>query len=590
MFFALTLLSLLPLVSTAYQGYHCGRMVVMDLLRHHAVSIAEARQAIITQWVKERSQDAEALASAPLVTTCLAKVFGDHDEAARTVLADTLHTFQSVGGSYEHLTIFDSAWRPVASSGDGTHSDEAFAEPAFQAHVRDTAGVYFGGVHRHGEGDMGTHFGRVIRDDNGETLGYLVANLNLTASLAPLLKDSSGLWSAGAVYIVDSESRPIIGDAGENTVPPASMPRSDGRGMGDHPGDLEFRSDSHALQTIGASMPLPVNDWRVVVDIDMEEAMAAVRVLLYRAVGMVSAALLAVVLVSLWLSRLLGGPLANLASVARRISEGHSDERMDPMHLREADEVRGAFNQMLDELRDKEAVIVRSAKLAIVGELTSRVVHEMRNPLSSIKMNLQALKRSSDLDADDQELAEIAGEQAQRLERMLNELLLYGRPVELHVESVSIARLFDGVLAELRGVAEERGVRVGTAIDEGLGTPAISVDLEQFTRVLTNLLKNAIEASPAGTTVMVRAYASDLQESEIVIEVRDQGAGIRPEHRELLFKPFFTTKSDGTGLGLANVRKIVELHAGRVRAESTASGGTAFIIEMPCASKAALRY
>lgn len=590
MFFALTLLSLLPLVSTAYQGYHCGRMVVMDLLRHHAISVAEARQAIITQWVEERSQDTEALASVPLVTTCLARILGDHDEAARAVLAETLHTFQSVGGSYEHLTIFDSAWSPVASSGDGAHSDEAFAEPEFQAHVRDAVGVYFGGVHRHGEGDMGTHVGRVIRDGNGETLGYLVANLNLTTSLTPLLKDRSGLWSAGAVYIVDSKSGPIMGVVGENEASSISIPPGNGDGMGDHTSGANSSADVHSLQTISASMPLPINDWRLVVDIDMEEAMAAVRVLLYRAVGMVSAALLAVVLVSLWLSRLLGGPLANLASVARRISEGHSDERMGPMHLREADEVRGAFNQMLDELRDKETVIVRSAKLAIVGELTSRVVHEMRNPLSSIKMNLQALKRSGDLDAGDQELAEIAGEQAQRLERMLNELLLYGRPVELHMESVSVALLFDAALAELRGLAEERGVSVGTAIDEGSGTPAISVDLEQFSRVLTNLLKNAIEASPAGTEVMLCAHASNLRESEIVIEVRDQGVGIRPEHQELLFKPFFTTKSDGTGLGLANVRKIVELHAGRVHAVSAASGGTTFIVEMPCASRAALQY
>ncbi len=76
-FFALTLLSLLPLVSTAYQGYHCGRMVVMDLLRHHAISVAEARQAMITQWIEERTQDTEAIASVPLVTTCLEKILGN---------------------------------------------------------------------------------------------------------------------------------------------------------------------------------------------------------------------------------------------------------------------------------------------------------------------------------------------------------------------------------------------------------------------------------------------------------------------------------------------------------------------------------
>ncbi|MBL7649476.1 MAG: sensor histidine kinase [Candidatus Hydrogenedentes bacterium] len=587
MFFALTLLSLLPLVSTAYQGYHCGRMVVMDLLQQHAISVAEVHQTMFTQWLEERTQDTDAIASMPLVTDCLEKILGERDDAAVKILGDTLRTVQSAGAIYEQLEIFDSTWRLVASSRDGKHSDARLVDPDFQEHVRDAAGVYFGQVHRHREGDMGTHFGRRIRDGNGETLGYLVANLNLTTSLTPLLTDRSGLWSTGAVYIVNAESRPIIGTNDNSGEPSLVPPRRDETGMGDHSGGVAPRSARHALKTIGASMPLPINDWRVVVDIDMEEAMATVRVLLYRALGMVSAALLAVVLVSLWLSRLLGSPLANLASVARKISAGHSDERLEPMHLREADEVRSAFNQMLDELRDKEAVIVRSAKLAIVGELTSRVVHEMRNPLSSIKMNLQALKRSSDLDAGDQELAEIATEQAQRLERMLNELLLYGRPVELHLEPVAVARLFESALADVRGGAEERGVTIESGLDEALGTTSISVDPDQFSRVLTNLLKNAIEASPAGARVRLCAHASELQASEIVIEVRDTGVGVRPEHQELLFKPFFTTKGNGTGLGLANVRKIVELHAGRVHAESISSGGTRFIVEMPCTSATA---
>lgn len=173
---------------------------------------------------------------------------------------------------------------------------------------------------------------------------------------------------------------------------------------------------------------------------------------------------------------------------------------------------------------------------------------------------------------------------------MLNELLRYGRPIDLHLESVNVARLFDAVLAELGGTATEKGVDVGIAIDAAARSHVVSVDLEQFSRVLTNLLKNAIEASSKGSKVVLCARMSDTHDSEMVIEVQDQGAGIRPEHRALLFKPFFTTKSDGTGLGLANVRKIVELHAGRVHAESTTSGGATFIVEMPCDFKAALQH
>lgn len=249
------------------------------------------------------------------------------------------------------------------------------------------------------------------------------------------------------------------------------------------------------------------------------------------------------------------------------------------MNLEEAEEVRCAFNRMLDELRNKEEELVQSATLATVGELTSRVVHEMRNPLSSVKMNFQALQRSVEQNTENLELAEIAMSQLVRLESMLNELLQYGRPLKLTKKDVNVESLFHGVVVELRGASLEGQVEVHFQIQPEVGD--IWVDVEQFTRVLVNLVRNAVEASPKGSQVEIHARSGGLSSGTTLIEVIDRGAGIREEQLEMLFKPFFTTKSEGIGLGLANVKKIIGLHSGQISAENGQTAGAIFTITLP---------
>lgn len=427
---------------------------------------------------------------------------------------------------------------------------------------------------------MGCHLGRPILNRDGATIGYLAANLNLTVGLSPLLRFTEDLGLSGGAYLLDRDLRPISNpdpNAPALTFVPARLegPSMSGHGAAQN---QNYISDG----VIGAALLFPENEWRIVVEIDMEKAMAPVTVLLVRAIVLVAGALFAVVLLATWLSRVLGRPLSDLASIAHRISEGHSSDRLGPMSIHEADEVRRAFNHMLDDLRDKEEVIIRSAKLAAVGELTSRVVHEIRNPLSSIKMNLQALMKSVELDRENGELAAIASGQVKRLEYMLNQLLLYGRPIALAHTAVSVDSLFSAAAAELHAAAAEKGVEI--AAGGGSGDISIDVDLEHFSGVLINLLRNAIEASPAGSSIRLEARRTTAPAGEVEIEVADRGSGIRPEHQEMLFKPFFTTKSGGTGLGLANVKKIVELHGGHIRATSTTANGTIFVITLPLAT------
>ncbi|MCC6487909.1 MAG: HAMP domain-containing histidine kinase, partial [Candidatus Hydrogenedentes bacterium] len=332
-------------------------------------------------------------------------------------------------------------------------------------------------------------------------------------------------------------------------------------------------------QVLGTSMVLPIQGWAVVVEVDSNEVMKWERILLSRVAVTLLIAIVAIVLASLWLSSVLGRPLASLAAVAHRIISGHTEERLGNMGMREADEVRLAVNRMLDELKLKEREIVRTATLATVGELTSRIVHEMRNPISSIRVNLQTICQASMPDSDCQELAEIAISQAERLEEMLNELLHYGKPLELHPEDITFRVLMEKSLSGVNGLAADKEVHI--AVKDEIGDQTLRIDTEYFTRAMTNLLQNAVEATPAGKDVVVRAYAPDPPGGEIEIAVRDRGSGIPHEYRERIFAPFFTTKSRGIGLGLANVRRIVEQHGGGVVVDEAPDGGTVFSIRLP---------
>ncbi len=231
-----------------------------------------------------------------------------------------------------------------------------------------------------------------------------------------------------------------------------------------------------------------------------------------------------------------------------------------------------------------ERALAKTASLAAIGELTSSIAHEMRNPLSSIKMNTTAIQQKlGDGDAAFAELATITCQQSLRLETMLNDLLSYGKPLQLNLARSSFPALMQATLIAVAQEQKNRGVavEVSNSLEDDL---PLMIDAELFTRAFSNLVLNAIQWSPLGGTVQVAARISSQADhkNQVVILVRDNGPGINPEKIGRLFQPFFTTRAGGTGLGLANVRKIVEYHGGTVTGENSPEGrGAVFTIYLP---------
>jgi PAS domain S-box-containing protein len=261
-------------------------------------------------------------------------------------------------------------------------------------------------------------------------------------------------------------------------------------------------------------------------------------------------------------------PSAKDTSVDVTVAPLQSDGRKEPagyVLIIVDTTARSALEREVEEFR----------RLAALGQFATALAHDIRTPLSSIRMNVQILRDKVDLPADDMEYFDLTLEAISRLAREVEELLDFTKPAVLRIDDVELGTLFDDVVDATRAHAAEGRVRVVVDVPESLRAP---IDEMRVRQMLVNLVDNAIRASRSDT--MVYLSAREEGHDYVVVTVEDSGSGIEPEHLERIWEPFFTTKPDGTGLGLAIVRKIVMAHAGSIRVESNGQG-TRFDVRFP---------
>ncbi len=211
--------------------------------------------------------------------------------------------------------------------------------------------------------------------------------------------------------------------------------------------------------------------------------------------------------------------------------------------------------------------IREAEKMAYIGQITTSLSHEIRNPLSAVKMNLQIINRNAQLRGNDQRRIDISVREVIRLERILTELLDFAKPLQVEFAHCRIHRILNSCLELLEMKFMEKTLSRVTSY--GSGIPDIMGDSEKLGQAFINLLLNAIEASPEeGSIHVTTLYHPNGGKPQVEVLIEDQGPGIFQESLSEIFKPFFTTKSKGTGLGLSNARRILEVHGGRVEVEN----------------------
>lgn len=234
-----------------------------------------------------------------------------------------------------------------------------------------------------------------------------------------------------------------------------------------------------------------------------------------------------------------------------------------------------------DELARAQAEVVRHERLAALGELAAVMAHEVRNPLGVIFNSLTTLKRLTKPTGDAEMLLNMVGEEADRLNRIVADLLDFARPYELVKKAIAIEPFIAGAVdAATQTLTPSLPLKVVTSFDREL--PPFPIDAHLLRQAMINLVVNAAQAMPRGGLVTVTARIEPkAQVPWLIIEVRDEGLGLSSRVTEKMFQPFFTTKATGTGLGLAVVKRIVESHGGEVSARANADRGTTFEIRLP---------
>ena len=218
--------------------------------------------------------------------------------------------------------------------------------------------------------------------------------------------------------------------------------------------------------------------------------------------------------------------------------------------------------------------LAHNQALAVMGRMASMIAHDLRNPLSSIKMSVQILARQATEEA--RELAQIALDQIRYMEDILTDMLAYARPEAVETDWVELPRLLDATLVGLQRRLDETGIQV--TVDYQAGLPTLPADANKLRQLFTNLLTNALQAlqaKPAGERRLAIGAHLQLGASgtAILVEICDNGPGLGEQDPEQLFEPFFTTRAKGTGLGLAIVRQIAIQHGGEVELRGRESGG-----------------
>ncbi|HVZ35470.1 MAG TPA: ATP-binding protein [Polyangiaceae bacterium] len=267
-------------------------------------------------------------------------------------------------------------------------------------------------------------------------------------------------------------------------------------------------------------------------------------------------------------------PLGALAEAATRIGQG--DFRFDRAAAGEGELglVAAAFAHMVEELSEHQRRLVASERMAAIGQLAAGVAHEINNPIGVIRGYLRTMIPEAERDELRRELR-ILDEEAAACQRIADDLVVYARSREASTARVEMAELLRQTAERFEASGESRGCR----IEASVAPCTLPLNPVRIRQVLQNLLRNAVEASPAAGLIEVRGEAAE--DGSYLIRVLDRGSGIPAEVRPRIFEPFLSGRANGTGLGLAVCDGIVRAHHGSIEALDRPGGGTEFVVRLP---------
>ncbi len=611
-FLAIMLIVVIPIGIMGYESYILARRTLTTFAFQHMATIAENKANHLDSWLEERLNDIGILARLPVIREACRRYCDSTgtpsdvspSDVRENLLEDTLSLIEGTSPSYENIYILLPDGRVLSSTHPDRVQAQGFHDRETIERLRSSDEPVLGPVYQYPE-KKGWHVqvAAKIKGPDGATMAYIVAVLHLSRTIDPIMVERVGLGETGETYLVN-EDRRIISESRFLDWTETAGRSFDTRGIRavlEEEKGTGVYANYMGREVLGSYVWLPRYEWGMLAEMETDEIMWPLTWI--KAIGVCTSVLVGLVclLMAFMVSRRVSMPIVQVADAAERMAKGELEQQIPFSSKDEVGRLAASFNAMAQQLaqsvaslRQKEESLqkaydeilaaqeqlLRSERMAAIGELVASVAHEMRSPLSSIRLNLQIIGRALGKETVLHEHYEIAFDQVMQMERMFSDLLNYSKPLEIQRKVIAVGALIDTCLQEIGGELSARSIEIEQALPPDL--PPIIGDPDKVEQVLINVLKNALEASDQNGRIHVSAAAEDSPYGTgLTITVTDTGAGISRRNLKTIFKPFFTTKKKGTGLGLAIVKKIMEAHRGSISIESEEGEGTAVRLTFP---------
>ena len=594
-------LTLVPLLIIGYVFHVYSEQLLIKMVVRQLENVAEDKVSLLTAWLEERRADMSMVAETSLV--------GSMDSIQINPYLDLIREKYDV---YRGLVVISGTGALIASSP---------SKPADLTRIRDfryqvRENLYVSDI-TYASDEEESYFliGAPVPTTDGLSAGMVYGRVGTDKIIHSILKVSLG--ATGECYLVDREGR-FLAHKEPRRILTENISQSESfRNIFEKSDRAGSYLDYRGIEVLGTSLQVDDTNWYIVVEQDRDEAFAAadkLKRLLWFAVLLciVSAFLLA----SMIRAHIVV-PIRTLSRYAARVTNSKFDEVLEKSERN--DEIGTLLNSVAEmatrlrerhlqleekvvqqeaELKETDLILQqtrlmaeRSEKFAAMGRMGAAVAHEIRTPLTSIKLFLESVQEEISISAEFEEDFAIAMEQICRIEATINRFLDFAKPQDPVLAEIDSKSFLTNLLTMIRPQINRQECLLRVSVDDRL--PAMIGDRKLLAEALINVLVNALDALPEYGILSVSAKQEkcvvDGREISCVrIDIADTGHGISTDNINKIFEPFFTTKTTGTGLGLPLVLTTVRNHGGVIRVTSNINQGTVFSIFLPVAADTTL--
>ncbi len=588
------LFSLVPLCAFGLFSVKMAEGLILKMATSQIEHVLVDKAALLERWISERKADLEVIAGSSILKSM-----------KRDEIVNYLGLVRSKYHVYREIMFVSQDGR-VISSGAGNAPGLEIEEGVLKSKVEglSISDIYLNPL----QGESLFRISAPVDNASGGVLGSVHASVGTGAILSAVLSVSLG--KTGECYLVNREGKFLAHKEPERILTENIAQSESFKNIFNAASPRTSYTDYRGIEVIGASMMIPGTQWALVVEQDRDEAFEAADTLQRYVYAVILLSIIGTFGSAWILARYLSNPIRKLSKAANDLAGGdfqgvqlrtsrtdeigilyeafaHMARQLQDRHLRlEAQVTRREIElRRTDEkLQLTQKAAARSQQLASLGQLAAGVAHEIRSPLTSLKMFLESIETEVDVSPEFEEDFHIAMGQVRRMESTINQFLNFARPQAPIFSEFEVNELIEDSLLVVKPRAMQQETSI--AADSGESMPLISGDRKQLGEALLNLIINGLDAVGSHGQIEINAQKDTLVSRErsvecIRIDVRDSGPGIDKEVFPHIFDPFYTSKATGTGLGLSIVHGTIARHGGEVRVETGPGTGSTFSLMIP---------